>query len=408
VSKELQLCARVTGTVMALCLGAAAWAATPKIQPSPPTPVNWNAECVGYYTVGVPGDLLHATSDPQSLPLRGGDGNLGGTLGARQGLYLRSNAEDEVNTIGRDRALVISQPATMADLQARLAQLNAQLAGEKKLLLELADDIESDKSYSGESSYRVAAAKIQFYQSASNGAAFYFLSIPKYPPPGFIPHKLTLVALVGDRMVSAHRAIDGTPQQTIDNFLKNYKPRKTFEIPTEPGVCVPYGFVTGEKEPADIGMSWRLLERPDIVVYLRATDASSNSPEDPKEYLRAKGGIHAFVNSVMVKTLDGPLFPFHKVEIDGHRGLGAYTLVLRGAQDGYETNNPATKNEDWGYIAYVPGIAGAKPGESFNLMFKVERFGRFAKKPMSEKEFRTLVKRIEASIRRRPGAWVVQ
>ena len=69
-------------------------------------------------------------------------------------------------------------------------------------------------------------------------------------------------------------------------------------------------------------------------------------------------------------------------------------------------HNPATGDIDWGYIAYVPGLSGGKPGGSFNLMFRVERFGRFAKRPMSESEFRELTLRIAASIKRRPGAGI--
>jgi hypothetical protein len=58
-----------------------------------------------------------------------------------------------------------------------------------------------------------------------------------------------------------------------------------------------------------------------------------------------------------------------------------------------------------GFLAYIPGTAGGNPGESFNIEFKVERFGRFANRRMSEKEFRDLVMRIASSIKRRPGAW---
>ena len=68
-------------------------------------------------------------------------------------------------------------------------------------------------------------------------------------------------------------------------------------------------------------------------------------------------------------------------------------------------NNGAENDEDWGYFAYIPGRSGSKPGESFNLEFKVERFGRFAKRSMTEREFRDLVMQIAASIERRPGAW---
>ena len=68
-------------------------------------------------------------------------------------------------------------------------------------------------------------------------------------------------------------------------------------------------------------------------------------------------------------------------------------------------HNEANKNRDWAYIAYVPGDKTAPPGVSSDITFRVERFGRFAKQPMTEKEFRELVKSVAASIKRRPGAW---
>jgi hypothetical protein len=57
-------------------------------------------------------------------------------------------------------------------------------------------------------------------------------------------------------------------------------------------------------------------------------------------------------------------------------------------------------------------MSGGKPGESFNIQVRIERFGRFAKEPpgkqMTEKQFREFAKRIVASIHRRPGAWVAK
>jgi hypothetical protein len=98
--------------------------------------------------------------------------------------------------------------------------------------------------------------------------------------------------------------------------------------------------------------------------------------------------------------------PRHKVTIDGADGLGTFVHVKRD-DDPYPSpiNNAANDSMDWAYLAYVPGMSGGKPGESFNLEFKVERFGRFAKRPMTERQFRDLVMQIAASIKRRPGAW---
>ncbi|MDQ0017615.1 hypothetical protein J2W23_006029 [Variovorax boronicumulans] len=159
------------------------------------------------------------------------------------------------------------------------------------------------------------------------------------------------------------RRLEGTPEQTIANFLKLYRARAPFEIPAKPGVCLPYGFMTGEKKPALVAVSFRLTGHPDIVVYLSDRDASSEDSIDSEKFVNEAVQRGYFYGARFTEPLDGPVEPF------------------------------------------IPGDKNAPPGTSSNLIFKVERFGRFAKAPMTEGEFRDLVKRIAQSIKRRPRAW---
>ena len=144
------------------------------------------------------------------------------------------------------------------------------------------------------------------------------------------------------------------------------------------------------------------------------SDAQGGTKEPREALLRLLRGHLADADEIL--PLDGRIKPSHTVTIDGQEGLGHFALVRRkvsppGAKD--PLDNTYTKDHsDWAYIAYAPGISGGKPGESFNIQVRVERFGRFAKEPvdqqMTEKQFREFAKRFVASIHRRPGAWVVK
>ena len=219
--------------------------------------------------------------------------------------------------------------------------------------------------------------------------------------------KLALHALVNGHILSTELKPQGAPAQTLDTFLSHYKPRVLGEVPSGPGVCVPFGVFTGEQQPATVGLNIRLKDQPDIVVFLLARDAAKDAPDDPRKLFDGLTPVSTFFGSKKVIPLHR-IKPLQPIKIDGNEGLGSFVRVTRTAvlDQSRAFNNAAENDQDWGYFAYIPGLVGGKPGDSFNLVFKVERFGRFAKRPMSESEFRELTLRIAASIKRRPGAWV--
>jgi hypothetical protein len=244
---------------------------------------------------------------------------------------------------------------------------------------------------------RTIAEQVRFYEPLHNGMAFILQD----------DERLDVYALVKDRIVGVELKLTGTPQQTLDSFLKRYRSRSPFQIPQGPGVCLPYAFLTGGVVPASVGVSMRLRAQPDIVIYLRE-GKEWTLPEQPKNLQAhlSQTAKSLFCGAIQVNPVVGDLNPFRATKIDGREGLGVFATVTRDA--GLEPtaiNNEAHQDQDWAYLAYVPADKTAAPGVSFDLYFKVERFGRFAKRPMSEKEFRDLVKSIAASIKRRPEAW---
>jgi hypothetical protein len=298
------------------------------------------------------------------------------------------------------RSIHTSSLNSLAGLQSQLLELNTKRQQQKDIVLAHADMLARHSDMDPGGKLRQAdldeAAAFRFYQPYNGGNSFGFINGSG---------NFSFSTLVGDHVVSASRKLEGTPEQTIANFLKLYSSRATFEIPGKPGVCLPYGFMTGEKKPAYVAVSFRLVDRPDIVVYLSDKDASSEDSIDPEKFVNEAVQRGYFYGAKLTEPLDGPVRPFHSITVDGRKGLGGMALITRSVLGEPPIHNEANKNQDWGYLAYIPGDKNAPPGTSSNLIFKVERFGRFAKTSMTEGEFRELVKNIAQSIKRRPGAW---
>jgi hypothetical protein len=355
-------------------------------------PSTWRAECIGYHVMQVPGDIEYAVQRP---PLeRDWNPKFSDGLGVWRTAF-------DVDLGSRTADLVqvsISTEVTQRDLEALASARNKALQRTKDRLLELADA--AKKFGSNPTSEIEAAKRVSFFKPFNSGMVSVWQG----------SEGLNIDALIEDRIIGVDLNLVGTPQQTLDAFLKRYHSREPFKIPQEAGVCLPYAFITGESQPASVGISMRLKDRPDIVIYLRdGKDLSVlEPPKSAKAYL-SRAVQNFFYGATLANPLDGDLKPFHSITIDGREGLGGFGIVTRQKGSGPEAfNNEANQDKDWAYLAYVPADKKAARGMSSDLVFKVERFGRFAKQPMSEKEFRVLVKTIAASIKRRPGAWVAR
>jgi hypothetical protein len=336
------------------------------------------SECLGYYTIEVPGEFEYALMSNFSQGL--------GAWGSEIRLRLTDLEQQE---------LFISQPAGAAEIVKGMEARNAERQRE-------IDDV-SERLFETKPTQDALRRVLKDKLSELH----LFEAIPQRDAISRIEkERLALHALVNGNIFYTTLPPQGTPAQTLDAFLSHYKPRALGEVPSGPGVCVPYGLFTGEKQPATIGLNIRLKDQPDIVVFLLARDAATHEPEDPRKLLDGLTPASTFFGSKKVVPVHA-IRPLRPIKIDGNEGLGSFVRVIRKtvADPSRAFNNAADNDEDWGYFAYIPGRSGGKPGDSFNLEFKVERFGRFAKRPMTEGQFRDLVMQIAASIKRRPGAW---
>lgn len=357
-------------------------------------PAAWRTECVGYYTMQLPGDIEYAVQQP---PLeRGWNPKFADGLGV-WGTSFSVGTDQQADKLTR---VSISSEATQQELDALTSIRNRNLQRFKDEELRKAEAVEKlGYGHDAKLEHLKTAEDVLFFKSFDNGTVS-----ARYDDQG-----VTFDALTGTRIVSAGLKLTGTPQQTIDAFLKRYRARAPFDVPTEPGVCFPYSFVTGEKEPASVGISMRLRDRPDIVIYLHdGKDFTTlHPPPDAMSFMQREIRFGAFYGNKVTAPLDGTSNQYHSITVDGRKGVGTFALVTRNNKPGPEAiNNAANNDQDWAYLAYVAADSAAPSGMSSDLVFKVERFGRFAKESMTEKDFRELVKALAASIKRRPGAWL--
>jgi hypothetical protein len=381
------------GAVRALCAAALVLASSVDAKD---LSANWRTDCVGYHTLKLPGNVEYPVQRPPFS--RGWEPQFSDglhTWGNNSYLDLGGRPPSDSTTVIRVTAL------TDADgLKAVLESKNAEQKKEKDDLLRKAALFTAEEGMGKVLLQR--AADLPFYEPIPNRPAS---SIPS-KEPGL----LDLQVLIGGRIVSLTHKLEGTPQQTVDAFLRRYKPREPFEVPSGPGVCLPYATVTEEARPAAVGMSIRLLDRPDIVVYLRDvpvdTRSEAGAPQDVLDYeiARHTHGSRGFIGA----TPSNKLKPFHRLTLAGQPAVGAFTTIYRDNPDirDSQERRKAKPILDWGYVAYAPGDKNAPLGTSSTLTFKVLRYGRYAQQPMTEKEFRKLAEAIAASIQRRPGAWV--
>jgi hypothetical protein len=368
----------------------------------------WRTECVGYYSMQLPGGIEYAAIDPSRMQPFVGGWSLELNSVPPWGMLLKPDpifaGESE-----EKQALYVSRLATPDALKLIMDKINGAQEHERQLIIERADQWQADVKGDPKGEYaehlREKAAALRFY-----------MPVPGFQAIADDDGKRTTfyVYLKNSRIVEARRPSLESPAKTREAVLRQYGVREPFAMSTEPGVCLPYGFYHGEQSPASIGATFTLVDRPDVVINLQMFNARAGGREPRQVLIGLLNGQLADATEVL--PLDGRLKPSHAVNIDGQEGMGHFALVRRkeskpGAKNALD--NPYTKDHsDWVYVAYAPGVSGGKPGESFSIQVRIERFGRFAKEPpgkqMTEKQFREFAKRIVASIHRRPGAWVAK
>jgi hypothetical protein len=369
----------------------------------------WQTECIGYHTMQVPGMVNYAAIAPEHMMPFNPYWELPSSRAPAWGMDVIPDPSVLDKGDWDKRLIYLSKPTTPDALKAIMDKLNARQEHEKQIILEDAAQWQADKKGDPVGEYaehlRQKAAALRFYKPVPGIQAI-------ADDDGKRTHFYVL--LDNQRIVQGLLPSQAAPAKAIEGFLQHYSTREPFSVPDKPGYCLPYAFYQNGKEMAYNSITFSVSEHPEIVINLFAGDGSDGGSPPKESIISVLRNELADVEEVL--PLDGRINPSHAVTIDGQVGLEHFALVRRkaskpGSKDALD--NPYTKDRsDWVYVAATPGIAGSKPGESFNVVIRIERFGRFAPespgKQMTEKQFRDFAKRMVEGIHRRPGAWAVK
>ncbi|EIE9115914.1 hypothetical protein Q1E06_004489 [Salmonella enterica] len=158
---------------------------------------------------------------------------------------------------------------------------------------------------------------------------------------------------------------EGKPDesQTVDKFfldnesevlslLHRFHPRQLYEVPSEPGFCLPYGFVANDSghESRNMAVTYRLKDHPDVTILFQ--DASFQYPEMLPETERGGDRIENYSAKDFIKWMWSTTYlpsgdkkiQWSTIEMDGRKGTGSFMKST--ARDGHI---------DYGYVGFVRG-----------------------------------------------------
>ena len=180
--------------------------------------------------------------------------------------------------------------------------------------------------------------------------------------------------------------------QIVDSLLAMFRPRATYEIPADPGVCVPYGFVRAPDAQAfSIGTIYRLKDHPDIEFFFRIQPRTRTSKWDEWKTLRMYWE-HSD-RDIKNISIDGILFwaRYPSIRIAGNKGKYSTATI---------TNPDGTK--DYGFAASYLGDTTDgihKPEIFFYLHRTAARAIAAGIEPLDEDEVEDLAKQILGSLK---------
>uniref|UniRef100_Q47J25 Phospholipase D/Transphosphatidylase n=1 Tax=Dechloromonas aromatica (strain RCB) TaxID=159087 RepID=Q47J25_DECAR len=192
----------------------------------------------------------------------------------------------------------------------------------------------------------------------------------------------------------------------LQSIAAGLRPRQLFDVPSEPGLCLPYVFVpdNGQEKHA-IAMTYRLKEHPDITINLKSETAEP-TPE-PGGDIRPDAVTNDFRTDlywgakVTPSRVKSARSIFHaparrSLQLDGRPGQETFLAVVR---------KNATE-EDYIYLAVArgnPDTPEAAPDIRFFVEQERENAIKRGIKPLTQDEVLKLARQIAASVGQRRG-----
>ena len=174
----------------------------------------------------------------------------------------------------------------------------------------------------------------------------------------------------------------------VNTTLKTFRPRALYELPKQPGVCIPYGFIADDgKADRSVAVTMRLKNHPDVEVFFhdKSGDLSSgsNEPKDNIEY------FWTMMYRDFAKLLEADSRKYYKVKMGAQDGTAMFVTITR--HDG---------SKDYGYIAIVKGDPTAATDTPSQMLYVIRTAKRAKGKPVSKDELKDIAERITVSVKR--------
>jgi hypothetical protein len=337
--------------------------------PKPP-PADWKTECVGRYQVSLPGEVNLNLVNPFDL--------------ASVSSIDKSNYSSAVvNHVGIEISAKLNPPLiNLNDFKHKIAikahalvDENTQLVKDSPEFMEIIKTNFPDYFYweSGDAIhgyYYVGSRVFSFFSNAGNS--------------------------LNDNIIY------------LDTLIKSFHPRALYELPTQTGVCFPYGYIADEgKTPYNTAVTMRLLAHPDveIMVSFQIADhnGQGNNPKLMHNYLHQRleefwgrrnyTGMYKKINISSTKS----------IMLDGREGAGIFanyqnytkTDTLPVNAYGHRIYN---SRDDFGLYASAEGEEG-NPAKPTITVYVIRTADRAKGEPVTEAELKAMAETIIASIK---------
>lgn len=187
----------------------------------------------------------------------------------------------------------------------------------------------------------------------------------------------------------------------FQTLVSGLRLRPTFDVPQDPGVCLPYLFVKDDgKDSRHIGMTYRLKAHPDITVWLEDSSAATIGPHTKPAMFTAEGKAAYFWERRYANRRSfQSLWPFHYAFKDttmaGQEGVKTFVELTRDDEE---------QTKDYGYLVSVRGDPDAKTDTPDLMLYVIQDSVNATKrgiKPLDKDAFLEMAETIAASVRRR-------
>lgn len=190
--------------------------------------------------------------------------------------------------------------------------------------------------------------------------------------------------------------------KTYASLLEGLRPRPLFDVPHEPGVCLPYLFIRDDgSQPRGVGTTYRLKDHPDITVWLEDGSAALVDPRRrPETYTPQYMASFFWEQDYQNRRAFKSLWPGHKAfkegTLAGRKGVKTFVELTR-----YD----AQQTKDYGYLVAVRGDPDAREDAPDLMLYVIQDSVNATKRgvlPLGKDEFFRLAETIAASVRHRP------